>query len=452
MKQETHILVVDDEINIRNALVTILEKAGYQAQGADSAESALALMKESPSDLLITDVRMPGMGGLALVRHVKSLWPATEIIVITAYGSIETAVEAMRVGAYDFLTKPIDRDRFSIVVHKAMDRHRLAAENQELRHQLEIRTRIEEMIGDSEAMSRIHQIIAMVAKNDVTILIGGESGTGKELVARAIHQQSQRSHGPFITMNCGALPESLFESELFGYEKGAFSGAVGTKPGRFEMADEGTLFLDELGELPLKAQVDFLRVLETGEFRRLGGKSLITVNTRIIAATNRNLSRLVETGEFREDLYYRINVVPIHLPPLRERREDIPILLDYFLKEFAQKHRIPLKTLSPASLRFLVQYHWPGNIRQLRNVIERLVVTVKEQAIQPEHLPEEIRTSVHPGNNMVISLGTPLEDIEREVIRRTLVEVTHHREQAAKLLGISVRSLQYKIKEYGIEL
>jgi transcriptional regulator with PAS, ATPase and Fis domain len=292
----------------------------------------------------------------------------------------------------------------------------------------------------------------MVAKNDVTILIGGESGTGKELVARGIHQQSLRTNGPFITMNCGALPESLFESELFGYEKGAFSGAVGTKPGRFELADEGTLFLDEIGELPLKAQVDFLRVLESGEFRRLGGKNVITVNTRIITATNRNLAHLVETGQFREDLYYRINVVPIHLPPLRERREDIPVLIDYFLKEFARKHRIPLKTLSLSSLRFLIQYPWPGNIRQLRNVIERLVVTVKEHSIQPDQLPEEIRTSVNPGKTMMVSLGTPLEEIEREVIRRTLVEVTHHREQAAKLLGISVRSLQYKIKEYGIEV
>ncbi|MGD9852943.1 MAG: sigma-54-dependent transcriptional regulator [Nitrospirales bacterium] len=452
MRQEIHVLIVDDEVNIRNALVTILEKAGYRAQGAESAESALALMTESPSDLLITDVRMPGIGGIALVEQVKSRWPATEIIVITAYGSIETAVEAMRLGAYDFLTKPIDRDRFSIVVKKALDRQRLAAENQDLRHQLEVQKRIEEMIGESEAMSRIHKVIAMVAKNDVTILIGGESGTGKELVARGIHQKSRRAHGPFIPMNCGALPESLFESELFGYEKGAFSGAVGTKPGRFELADEGTLFLDEIGELPLKAQVDFLRVLETGEFRRLGGKSLITVNARIIAATNRNLAHLVENGQFREDLYYRINVVPIHLPPLRERREDIPVLIDYFLKEFARRHQIQLKTLSLSSLRFLIQYQWPGNIRQLRNVIERLVVTVKEHSVQPDHLPEEIRTSVKPGNTMAITLGTPLEDIEREVIRRTLVEVTHHREQAAKLLGISVRSLQYKIKEYGIEI
>ena len=452
MKQETRVLVVDDEVNIRNALVTILEKSGYRAQGADSTESALALMKELPSDLLITDVRMPGIGGIALVRQVKSLWPATEIIVITAYGSIETAVEAMRCGAYDFLTKPIDRDRFSIVVEKALDRHRLAAENRNLRHQLEIQKRVEEMIGESEAMRRIHQVISMVAKNDVTILIGGESGTGKELVARGIHQQSLRANSPFITMNCGALPESLFESELFGYEKGAFSGAVGTKPGRFELADEGTLFLDEIGELPLKAQVDFLRVLESGEFRRLGGKNVITVNTRIIAATHRNLAHLVEAGQFREDLYYRINVVPVYLPPLRERREDIPVLVDYFLEEFARKHRIPIKTLTLSSLRFLIQYHWPGNIRQLRNVIERLVVTVKEHSVQPEQLPEEIRTSVKPGKTMMISLGTPLEDIEREVIRRTLIEVTHHREQAAKLLGISVRSLQYKIKEYGIEV
>lgn len=451
MKTQAHILVVDDEVNIRTALVTILEKTGLYARGASSAEMALAMLKEAPCDLVVTDVKMPGLGGIELVRQVKTLWPDTEIVVITAYGSIEIAVEAMRLGAYDFLTKPIDRDRFSIVVQKALERHHLAAENQNLRHQLEIRKRIDEMIGESEAMARIHDVIQMVAKNEVTVLIVGESGTGKELVARAIHHQSRRGNGPFITMNCGALPESLFESELFGYEKGAFSGAVGTKPGRFELADQGTLFLDEVGELPLKAQVDFLRVLETGEFRRLGGKHMISVDTRIIAATNRHLPQLVDAGEFREDLYYRLNVVPIELPPLRERREDIPVLVDHFLKEFASKHQIRLKTVSQAALRILHRYPWPGNIRQLRNIVERLVVTVKEDNILPDHLPEEVRTMPDNEPSITIPLGTSLENVEREVIRRTLVDITHNREQAAQLLGISVRSLQYKIKEFGIE-
>lgn len=451
MKAQTQVLVVDDEMNIRNALVTILEKTGHCARGAASAETALAMLKEAPCDLVITDVKMPGLGGIELVRQAKTLCPATEIVVITAYGSIEMAVDAMRLGACDFLTKPIDRDRFAIVVQNALERHRLAAENKVLRHQLEVRKRIEEMIGESEAMSRTRKVIEMVAKNEVTVLIVGESGTGKELVARAIHQQSQRVNGPFITMNCGALPESLFESELFGYEKGAFSGAVGTKPGRFELADEGILFLDEIGELPLKAQVDFLRVLETGEFRRLGGKHLIRVDTRIIAATNRNLTQMVDAGDFRQDLFYRINVVPITLPSLRERKEDIPVLVDHFLKEFASKHQIRLKTMSPAALRVLHRYHWPGNIRQLRNIIERLVVTVREENIQPDHLPEEVRTLPENGLSITMPLGVSLENVEREVIRRTLVDITHNREQAAQLLGISVRSLQYKIKEYGIE-
>jgi transcriptional regulator with PAS, ATPase and Fis domain len=290
----------------------------------------------------------------------------------------------------------------------------------------------------------------MVADSDVTVLLTGESGTGKELVARAIHHKSSRAGGPFVTLNCGALPENLFESELFGYEKGAFTGAVSTKVGRFELADGGTLLLDEVGELSLKSQVDFLRVLETKEFRRLGGTKLITVDTRIIAATNRNLEEAVKQGDFREDLYYRLNVVPIRLPPLRERGEDILLLADRFLEEFtAQHHREP-KEISREAMRLLRLYAWPGNIRQLRNLIERLVVTVRERTIQPHHLPEEIQASREDARTMVVTLGSSLEEIEKAVIRRTLAEVTNHREKAAKLLGISPRALQYKIKEYGI--
>jgi DNA-binding NtrC family response regulator len=393
---------------------------------------------------------MPGLSGMDFLRRMKERWPETEAIVMTAFGSIDTAVEAMRRGAYDYLTKPINRERFPVVVEKALERHALAFENKQLRDRLEARTRFDQMVGESEPMQRVYNLVELVADSDVTVLLTGESGTGKELVARAIHHKSPRADGPFVTLNCGALPENLFESELFGYEKGAFTGATANKMGRFELADGGTLLLDEVGELSLKSQVDFLRVLETKEFRHLGGTKLIKVDTRIIAATNRNLEEAVKQGEFREDLYYRLNVVPIRLPPLRERGDDIPLLLDRFLDEFsAQHHRLP-KEVSREAMRLLRLYAWPGNIRQLRNLVERMVVTVKDPVIQPEHLPEEIQASKEDARTMVVSLGSSLEDIEREAIRRTLAEVTNHREKAAKLLGISLRALQYKIKEYGI--
>jgi DNA-binding NtrC family response regulator len=387
---------------------------------------------------------------MEFLRRLKKTWPNTEVVVMTAYGSIDTAVEAMRCGAYDYLTKPIDRERFPIVVEKALERHALSAENKQLRDRLETRTQFDQMVGESEPMQRVYSLVEMVADSDVTVLLMGESGTGKELISRAIHHKSPRADGPFITMNCGALPDNLFESELFGYEKGAFTGAMATKMGRFELADGGTLLLDEVGELSLKSQVDFLCVLETKEFRRLGGTKLLNVDTRIIAATNRNLEEAVKQGDFREDLYYRLNVVPIRLPPLRERRDDIPLLVERFLSEFTARHRRDPKDISLDAMRLLRLYAWPGNIRQLRNLMERLVVTVKDAMIQPEHLPEEIQASKEDARTMVVTLGTSLDQLEREVIQRTLTEITNHREKAAKLLGISLRALQYKIKEYGI--
>lgn len=450
MMSKAHILVVEDEVNIRSALMTILEKLGHTVRGAGNAEDALALLEGFPADLVITDLRMPGLSGMEFLRRMKGKWPETEAIVMTAFGSIDTAVEAMRLGAYDYLTKPIDRDRFHIVVEKALERHALAQENKQLRDRLETRTRFDQMVGESKPLQRVYSLVDMVADSAVTVLLTGESGTGKELVARAIHHRSARADGPFVTMNCGALPENLFESELFGYEKGAFTGAMTTKAGRFELADGGTLLLDEVGELSLKSQVDFLRVLETKEFRRLGGTKLITVDVRIIAATNRNLEEAVKQGAFREDLYYRLNVVPIRLPPLRERGNDIPLLVDRFLGEFAAQHRREPKEVSREAMRLLRLYAWPGNIRQLRNLMERLVITVKDPAIRPEHLPEEIQASKEDARTMVVTLGSSLEQIEREAIQRTLAEVTNHREKAAKLLGISLRALQYKIKEYGI--
>ena len=370
---------------------------------------------------------------------------------MTAYGSVETAVEAMRLGAYDYVTKPIEKERFPVVVEKALERRRLAVENRRLRQDLQTRKHYERMIGNSEPMHQVYDLIEQVAGSDITVLIVGESGTGKELVARAMHQKSPRAEGPFVTLNCGALPDNLFESELFGYERGAFTGAVSTKAGRFELADDGTLFLDEVGELSPKAQVDFLRVLETKEFRRLGGTRVIKVNTRVVAATNRNLEEAVKSGAFREDLYYRLNVIPIQLPPLRNRSEDIPLLVESFLAEFAQAHQKDPVEVSPSAFRSLKLYSWPGNIRELRNVIERLVVTVREKVIQPAHLPLEVQASREEARTMVVTLGTTLEGIEREIIQRTLAEVTNHREKAAALLGISARTLQYKIKEYGIK-
>jgi DNA-binding NtrC family response regulator len=450
MTKHAHILVVEDEINIRSALVTMLERLGHTVEGTATAEEALALLEQAKVDLVMTDLRMPGVSGMEFLRQMKEKWPETEAIVITAFGSIDTAVEAMRLGAYDYLTKPIDRDRFPIVIEKALERRALAQENKQLKDRLETRTQFDHMVGKSEPMQQVYSLVDMVADSAVTILLTGESGTGKELVARAIHHKSARTNGPFVTLNCGALPENLFESELFGYEKGAFTGATTTKAGRFELADGGTLLLDEVGELSLKAQVDFLRVLETKEFRRLGGTKMITVDARIIAATNRNLEEAVKQGDFREDLYYRLHVVPIRLPPLRERSDDVPLLAERFLTEFAAQHHREPKEVSRDAMRLLRLYAWPGNIRQLRNLMERLVITVKDSAIQPEHLPEEIQASKEDARTMVVALGSSLRDVERETIRRTLTEVTNHREKAAKLLGISLRALQYKIKEYGI--
>jgi DNA-binding NtrC family response regulator len=450
MMHGANILVVDDEVNIRGALVTLLQKKGHDVRGVGTGEEALEHLAIAAAELVITDLKMPGMGGMEFLRRLKDKWPDTEVVVMTAYGSIDTAVEAMRSGAYDYLTKPIDRERFPIVVDKALERHALAHENKQLRDRLDVRTRFDQMVGESEPLQHVYNLVDMVADSAVTVLLTGESGTGKELVARAIHHKSIRANGPFVTLNCGALPENLFESELFGYERGAFTGAMMTKVGRFELADGGTLLLDEVGELSLKSQVDFLRVLETKEFRRLGGTKLITVDARIIAATNRNLEEAVKQGDFREDLYYRLNVVPIRLPPLRERGDDIPLLAERFLSEFTAQHRREPKDVSRDAMRLLRLYAWPGNIRQLRNLMERLVITVRDSDIHPEHLPEEIQASKEDARTMLVALGSSLRDIERETIRRTLAEVTNHREKAAKLLGISPRALQYKIKEYGI--
>jgi DNA-binding NtrC family response regulator len=445
------VLVVDDELNIRTALAKILQKAGYEVSAAESGDEALGLLQEGPFDLVITDLKMVGADGMEVLRAVKQRQPGTEVVLLTAYGTIESAVEAMRIGAYDYLPKPVDPERVVHIAAKAVEHKALREEVRQLREQAAVREAFEHIVGRSLRMREIYERVRQVAPTLATVLISGESGTGKELVARAIHNRSPRKADPFVTLNCGALPETLLESELFGYERGAFTGALTTKVGRIEQADGGTLFLDEAGEMSPKTQIDFLRVLQEREFRRLGGNRPITVDVRFIAATNKNLEEVVKAGAFREDLYYRLAVVPIMLPPLRERPEDIPLLSTVFLRELCSQYQRPEKYFSPAALQALREYAWPGNVRELRNLVERLVVTVQDQVIRPAHLPSTILTGERPERSVTIPLGIPLHVVEEQIIRKTLSDITSHRERAAKILGISPRALHYKLRQYGIE-
>jgi DNA-binding NtrC family response regulator len=445
------LLVVDDELNIRGALAKILEKAGHTVSAAESGDAALGLLHEAPFDLIITDLKMVGPSGLEVLRAAKQHQPEAEVVLLTAYGTVESAVDAMKAGAYDYLTKPIDPERLLHVAAKAVEYKALRGEVRQLREQAAVATAFEHIVGRSLAMRAVYEKVRQVSPTMATVLLSGESGTGKELVARAIHNRSQRAAGPFVTLNCGALPETLLESELFGYERGAFTGAVSTKHGRIEQADGGTLLLDEVSEMSAKTQIDFLRVLQEREFRRVGGPRPITVDVRFIAATNQNLDEAVKAGTFREDLFYRLAVVPIVLPPLRERTEDIALLATTFIKEFCAQYERPEKSFAPAAFQALREYAWPGNVRELRNLAERLVVTVPDRVIRPAHLPSTVLTGEKPERSVTVPLGVPLNVIEEQIIRKTLKEITSHREQAAKLLGISPRALHYKLRRYRIE-
>jgi DNA-binding NtrC family response regulator len=446
-----HVLVVDDEQNIRAALAKILEKAGLSVVTAESGDQALALLHDRAFDVVITDLKMVGTGGMDVLRAVKQQQPEAEVILLTAYGTIDSAVEAMKIGAYDYLTKPADAERLVHLVGKAQEHKALRQEVRQLREQMAVREAFERVVGRSLRVREVYERVRQVAPTMATVLISGESGTGKELVARAIHNRSPRKVGPFVTLNCGALPETLLESELFGYERGAFTGALATKVGRIEQADGGTLLLDEVGEMSPKTQIDFLRVLQEREFRRLGGTKPISVDVRFIAATNKDLQAVVKAGTFREDLYYRLAVVPIALPPLRERTEDISLLATVFLREFCTQYGRAEKSLSAASLQALREYAWPGNVRELRNLMERLVVTVPDRVIRPVHLPSTILTGERPEQSLTIPLGIPLHIVEEQIIRRTLGAITSNRERAAKILGMSPRALHYKLRQYGIE-
>jgi two-component system NtrC family response regulator len=398
--------------------------------------------------LVITDLKMPGsLPGLELIKEIKHERPETLLLVMTAYGTVETAVEAMRHGAYDYVSKPVDLNMLRLIVRKVREHYQLMQENRKLRSRLAAAGEFPEMVGQSRAIQTVLGLIRQVAETDVTVLIQGESGTGKELVARAIHSLSPRKDGPFIAANVGASPESLIESELFGHEKGAFTGASREKPGWFEMAQAGTLFLDEIADMPPKTQLNLLRLLEQREVRRLGGEELIPLDVRIVAATHREIDGLVAEGRFREDLYYRLNVVPLRVPPLRERRDDIPLLVAHFMERARDRYGREPTHIAPAAMRAMCDYAWPGNVRQLRNCMERLVVTVERPTIHSDDLPEEIRVMPRQG---LMTVEEAVQQAEKTAILAALSQCNQHRERAAHLLGISVRTLHYKMNRHAL--
>ena len=449
-KSKIKILVVDDEQGLCAGIQEALRREGYLVDGTSEAATALKLARERLYNLIISDIKMPGLGGLELLNQVRAHNRDTLFILMTAYGTVENAVEAMKQGAYDYLPKPLDLKRLRILVQKALEFQAVVAENNELRARLRSHTETSLLIGDSEPMQAVARLIQEVATSDVTVLIEGESGTGKEIAARSIHLQSSRRARPFISVNCAALAETLLEAELFGHVKGAFTGAVANKPGRFQLADGGTLFLDEIGDLSPKGQGDLLRVLEDSAFRMVGGSELIHVNVRVITATNKNLQQAVCEGKFREDLFYRLQIVPILMPPLRERAEDIPLLIERFFESFTSKHKRRRKRMSPEALQLCQRFPWPGNVRQLRNTIERLVITCRDVVVEVPHLPDFLREYDRYTTTFSVRPGTPLAEVEKLLIRQTLRHVTSNRGEAAQALGISRRALQYKLKQYGL--
>jgi two-component system NtrC family response regulator len=446
-----NILIVDDEPNIRSGLTKGLAGEADRIETASNVNEALDKFDAGNYQLVITDLRMPGdRDGLDLISLVRQRKPGTTIIVITAHGIVETAVEAMKRGAFDFITKPVDLNLIRQQVARALEHHRLLDENHLLKEKLAAAGEMAGIVGNSRALKELLAQINQIATTDATVLIQGESGTGKELIARAIHDLSDRSGGPFIAVNLGAMPETLLESELFGHERGAFTGAMRQKPGCFEQAVGGTLFLDEITEIPAKSQVDLLRVLETGQFTRVGGEEAFHSNARIVSATNRQISQLVREGTFREDLYYRLNIVPIDVPPLRNRRDDIPLLVDYFLQRFCVRHQRPIKVVSSEAMQILVNASWPGNVRQLRNIIERLVVTVAGESIASSDLPLELAKNMTITDTAVRTLADITEAAEKSGIQDALMANDYHREQTANALGISVRTLHYKMNRYEL--
>ncbi|MBL7077577.1 MAG: sigma-54-dependent Fis family transcriptional regulator [Kiritimatiellae bacterium] len=451
------ILIVDDEKNTRDGLERALRRE-YRVRTAESGDSALELMAQDPPDILLTDLRMPGMDGLTLVQRALGRYPDLVCLLLTAYGSVETAVEAMKRGAYDYLTKPVNLDELELVLKRALRSQMVESENANLHEQLDDKYGMESIIGNSPAMAQLFDTIRQAAPTQATVLVQGESGTGKELVAHAVHRLSNRARGPFVAVHCAALSMNLLESELFGHEKGAFTGAVSRRKGRFELADGGTLFLDEISEIDASIQVKLLRVLEERTFERVGGDETIETDIRLITATNKDLKTLVKEGKFREDLFFRLDVVNITLPPLRERVGDVPMLCSHFLQEFSESNNREISGFTPDAVTILSNYNWPGNVRELRNTIEKMVVLSRGDRLSARDIPANIREAVKASGPAVVLPsgdtmhgGDSLAATEQRMIMATLKKLNGNRTKAAEELGISRRTLHRKLKQYEEE-
>jgi two-component system response regulator HydG len=452
--EKIKVLVVDDDAAHAEVTAETLERSGFAVRIATSGGEGLKGVDAEPFDIIVTDLVMRDVSGLELLRRAKARWPDIEVIVMTGYPSYETAVEALDEGAYDYLDKPVNLQILRAKLKKAVEKQRLVRDNLELRRTIDRRFGFQGIIGHTAKMKRIFDVLQQVSSSNATVLILGESGTGKELVARAIHQNSPRRGHHFVPLNCAALSESVLESELFGHVKGAFTGATYDRKGRFEYAHEGTLFLDEIGDLPPPVQVKLLRVLEEGEVFRVGANEPVKVDVRLLCATNKNLEALIKEGKFRDDLYFRLKVVTIELPPLRERLDDLPLLVDSFLKELSESHRKAVSRISPEALKLFYQYPWPGNVRELRNAIESMIVLTKDDVLDVDDVPDYITSRKGPAQDTEgdgASSGVHLESAEKELIRQALAISQGNREKAAEMLGIGERTLYRKIKRFGLE-
>ena len=445
------ILVVDDETNARNALAELLDDAGYSVSTAADGGTALLQLEQVDPDVVLTDLKMPGMDGLSLIERGRPMSPHTTFIVMTAFATIDTAVQAIKLGAESYLTKPLELDAVIAIVDRALERTRLSREAAQLRQRVDDRFQLGNILGEHPSMQRLMKNIAQVARSRATVLIHGETGTGKELIAAAIHQNSNRKDKPFIRLNCASLSETLLESELFGHERGSFTGAMSRREGRFKQADGGTLFLDEVSEIPPSVQIKLLRFLQERDFERVGGNETLKVDVRVVAATNRNLRQRVEDGRFREDLYYRLKVVQLDVPPLRVRRSDIPLLAHAFLRKYAAENSRTVQGLSEEALKHLMIYPWPGNVRELENAIERSVVMCDGDVIDREDLPTSAHGDMQNGSVMALIPGVTMMELERIAILRTLDAVDGSTARAADILGISQRKIQYRVKEWGYQ-
>ena len=443
------ILIVDDEAIVRDFISEVLIRMGYAPLAADSGERAITHLERTEFDVVITDFKMPGISGIEVLKRALDLCPDCRVIIITAFGTIKHAVEAMKMGAHDYITKPISPDHLEMIVSKALEYKKLKTGNRRLREEVSDEFSYENIIGKAANMQAVFELIRRASPSDSTILINGESGTGKELVAKAIHYNSPRANGRFIKMNCAALPEGLIESELFGHEKGAFTGAYRANRGRFELADGGSLLLDEISEIPPPLQAKLLRVLQEKEFERIGSGQTIKVDVRVIATSNRNLGEEVAKGNFRDDLYYRLNVIPIDIPPLRQRLEDIPLLCKYFLNDFCKASGVPLRTLSEKVMQIFMSYSWPGNVRELENLLERAVVISRNQELKPVDFPPEVTSGVAAASSGTMEVGMSVNEAEKILILKTLKAHVGNKAKTAGVLGISARTLRNKLHEYG---